>query len=443
MGGGEKTVQTTTQDLSPEQRQLLEGVIPIATDILKPGAVTQYPGSGIAPQNENELGAQAGALNAAGGMSEFTSQIPQMLQQIMGGQAGVINQTGAQAATGSNDMMSMIRDMLGQTTGQINSGNAATDPALATLMNPDILDASSNPHLQSYMDAAIRPLQTQYSNVIMPGIAGDAITAGGYGGSRQGIAEGLASSGLSTATGDTTAKIASEGYGQGLTALLGGVNAHNAQQATTLDAMNRMFGTGVAGVGQNTQNNIAASGQQSQTLAQMMQTLAGSPDVLSSMTRPAEVQSAVGEAQRADEQARLSEQVQRFTTGQMLPFSLAQQVAQMAFGMPGGTTTSTGQTSGGSSGLSTILGGVSALPALLGLFGLSDRRLKENIKYVRTLADGLRVYTYNFIGQNLRYLGLMADEVQKVYPQAVIRDTEGWLRLNYHAVPTWTEMELL
>jgi len=439
MGGGGTTTQTTTQELSPEQRKLLEPVIPIATDILKPGAVQLYPGSTIANQTPAEQQAQQMALQAAGGMQSVTSQLPGQISNIQNGQAGNVNQVGQQAQAGQSQLMQMIAAMMGGTTGQIQQGNAATQPALSTLMDPNILNADSNPYLQSYMSAALHPLQDQYNTQIMPGIAGDAITAGGFGGSRQGIAEGLASKGLSQASGDVVSKMASEGYGQGLTAMLGGVNAANTQQGNTLNALGTMFGQGISGVNANTANNLTASGQQASTLAQMMQGLSATPDILASMTKPAEVVSAVGSQQRAEEQAKLTEAVQKFSSQQMLPFTLAQQVAQMAFGMPGGTTTSTGTTTGGNQTLGQIMGGVSALPALLGLFGLSDRRLKENLEFVTALPDGLRVYKYNFIGSKIPRVGLMADEVLEHYPDAVMRGDDGYLRVNYLAVPSWVE----
>lgn len=438
MGGGGTTTQTTTQELSPEQRKLLEPVIPIATDILKPGAVQLYPGSTIANQTPAEKQAQQMALNAAGGMQSITGQLPGQIANIQSGQAGNVNQVGQQAQQGQQTLMQMIAAMMGGTTGQINAGNAATQPALSTLMDPNILKAESNPYLQTYMSAALHPLQQQYNTQIMPGIAGDAITAGGFGGSRQGIAEGLAAQGLQQSSGDVVARMASEGYGQGLTAMLGGVNAANTQQGNTLNALGTMFGQGIQGVNANTANNLTASGQQASTLAQMMQGLSATPDILASMTKPAEVVSAVGSQQRAEEQAKLTEAVQKFSSQQMLPFTLAQQVAQMAFGMPGGTTTSTGTTSGGSSQtLGQIMGGVSALPALLGLFGLSDRRLKSDIEYLTTLLDGVNVYSY--IIKGLRCVGVMADEVAKIYPAAVWSDPEGWSRVNYEMLPYWSD----
>lgn len=364
-GGGEKTVQTTTQEMSPEQRQLLEGVIPIAQGVLT-NPPKQYPGSGIAPQTPAELQAQQMALQAAQQMQGVTSQIPQQLANISQGQAGNINQVGGQVNAGQDQLNAIMSAMFGATGQQIGQGQAASAPALGTLMDPNILNADSNPALQSYIQAAVRPLSQQFSEVTMPGISQDAITAGGFGGSRQGIAEGLAAGRLAQATGDTTAKIASEGYGQGLQAMLGGVNANTAQQSSILDAMSKMFNTGVTGSIGGTQNALAGSQQQSNTLMQMMQGLSLTPDILASMTKPAEVTGAVGAQQRADQQARLSEAVQKFATEQMLPFTLAQQVAGMAFGMPGGTTTSTGQTVGGNSGMQAL----GALPMLMSLFGL-------------------------------------------------------------------------
>lgn len=439
-GGGGTTSQVTTQELSPEQRALIKPVIPIAEDILKPGAVQPYPGSGISPQTEAEAAAQRMMLGSAGQMQDFTSKIPALLQGIMSKQAGTIDKTGQLAQQGGDDLMSMLNTMMGVTGGQIGAGQAQNQGALNTLLNPDILSATTNPHLQSYMDAAVRPLNQQFSNVIMPGIAGEAITAGGYGGSRQGISEGLASQGLQQQTGDVTARMASEGYGQGLNAMLGGLGQSNAQQGNILSSLGQMFGTGVTGINANTQNQIGAGQLQGQTLAQMMQGLSASPDILSSMGKPAEMVSAVGAQQRAEEQAMLSEQVQKFINSQMLPFTLAQDVAAMAFGMPGGTTRST--TTGGQGGpgaLQMVSGVASALPALLGLFGLSDRRLKENITPKSVLSDGLIVYHFNFKDDPDKYevIGLMADEVQELYPEAVRSREDGFFEVNYSLVPTW------
>lgn len=73
------------------------------------------------------------------------------------------------------------------------------------------------------------------------------------------------------------------------------------------------------------------------------------------------------------------------------------------------------------------------ISAGLALFGLSDRRLKENIQLLRTRADGINVYTFNYVGTSEVWEGVLAQEVQAVYPKAV-SEVEGWLRVDYDAI---------
>lgn len=63
----------------------------------------------------------------------------------------------------------------------------------------------------------------------------------------------------------------------------------------------------------------------------------------------------------------------------------------------------------------------------------SDRRLKRSVKRVATWANGLGVYTYRYKWEpkGVRHLGFMADEVRKIAPFAVLRDTNGFDRVNY------------
>lgn len=62
---------------------------------------------------------------------------------------------------------------------------------------------------------------------------------------------------------------------------------------------------------------------------------------------------------------------------------------------------------------------------------LSDRRLKSNIKQVGTLTNGLKVYSYRLLGEVNDQIGLMADEVEAVHPEAVSIGTDGFKRVNY------------
>ena len=63
----------------------------------------------------------------------------------------------------------------------------------------------------------------------------------------------------------------------------------------------------------------------------------------------------------------------------------------------------------------------------------SDIRLKKNIKKISTRSDGLNVYEFEYIWGGGRQVGLMAQEVQGVYPDAV-SESGGYLMVNYSKV---------
>jgi hypothetical protein len=70
----------------------------------------------------------------------------------------------------------------------------------------------------------------------------------------------------------------------------------------------------------------------------------------------------------------------------------------------------------------------------------SDIRLKENIKAIGYLPNGLPVYEYEFkpefkhIGGEGKHIGVMAQEVEKVMPEAVIEHPDGYKMVNYGAL---------
>ena len=63
----------------------------------------------------------------------------------------------------------------------------------------------------------------------------------------------------------------------------------------------------------------------------------------------------------------------------------------------------------------------------------SDIRLKKNIKKISTRPDGLNVYEFDYIWGGGRQVGLMAQEVQGMYPDAV-SESGGYLMVNYSKV---------
>jgi len=76
---------------------------------------------------------------------------------------------------------------------------------------------------------------------------------------------------------------------------------------------------------------------------------------------------------------------------------------------------------------------------LSGLFGLgsagimafSDERLKRDVKKVGARPDGLGVYLFRYLWDQAVHLGVMAQEVLWVKPEAVVRDASGFLAVDY------------
>ena len=61
----------------------------------------------------------------------------------------------------------------------------------------------------------------------------------------------------------------------------------------------------------------------------------------------------------------------------------------------------------------------------------SDIRLKHDIVLLGHLDNGLGFYRFSYNGSNKAYVGVMAQEVQQVMPQAVTRGRDGYLSVYY------------
>ncbi|OWV72990.1 hypothetical protein ATY75_30915 [Rhizobium sp. N122] len=68
---------------------------------------------------------------------------------------------------------------------------------------------------------------------------------------------------------------------------------------------------------------------------------------------------------------------------------------------------------------------------LLGGWAKSDRRLKEDIKRVGTLDNGLPVYAFRYKDGGPTQIGLMSDDVRKTHPDAVFEHADGFDRVFY------------
>lgn len=63
----------------------------------------------------------------------------------------------------------------------------------------------------------------------------------------------------------------------------------------------------------------------------------------------------------------------------------------------------------------------------------SDGRLKEDLKFVKTLDTGVNIYSYHYLGDDRVFLGVIAQEVLEI-PQladAVVTGADGYYRVDY------------
>jgi hypothetical protein len=119
-------------------------------------------------------------------------------------------------------------------------------------------------------------------------------------------------------------------------------------------------------------------------------------------------------------------------------------------------SSSYGRSVGGGQSGATARSASSIRPAQSGAFGAhgggfggggwhrSDIRLKEDIVPIGWLGNGIGLYRFRYKGDDhTPYVGVMAQELQNVVPQAVSRDRDGFLRVDYDRLGirfmTWDE----
>lgn len=206
-----------------------------------------------------------------------------------------------------------------QQQGQEMALGAAAPQASLAQSGTDITNARLGQDPQAMRDeainAAVRPIYQNLTEKVNPAIRQEAITQGGFGGSRQGIAEAQAARDTATAAGDTAAKVSSNIYDTDVKAQL---------QALGL-------------LPQTQQANLA----------------------------PATTTSGVGDIRQQMQQQLTNQDVSNFNFDQYAPFMQSQEILSLLSGLPNtGTTTTTGSTPTQNPGMQAL--GGAATGATLG-----------------------------------------------------------------------------
>lgn len=122
-----------------------------------------------------------------------------------------------------------------------------------------------------------------------------------------------------------------------------------------------------------------------------------------------------GQAQQAQDQNALTNNVNMFNYQQQLPYNQINQLANLINGQYGMTSTT-------NSPQQTLFGSL-----------FSDARMKENIKRIGVADNGLSIYSYTYKGDTFSttHIGFLAQEVEKIHPEAVRKNGDGLLMVNY------------
>ncbi len=72
--------------------------------------------------------------------------------------------------------------------------------------------------------------------------------------------------------------------------------------------------------------------------------------------------------------------------------------------------------------------------AVSGFFPNSDSRLKKNIKRIGRSIDGYNIYKFEYLDDDKEWIGVLAEEVFKKKPSAVVRHENGFLAVDYSQI---------
>ena len=153
----------------------------------------------------------------------------------------------------------------------------------------------------------------------------------------------------------------------------------------------------------------------------------------------------VGEAQRSMDQAQLSASQQAIAeqnAANQARLNAMLSAAGVGQGTYGQTSNTTAPRQGG---IGSSLGGIGSLLSggaqVAGLFGVSDMRVKKNIKLVGQTDGGHNLYEWEWTDKAREIgiplgpeFGVMAQEVMSKKPEAVVEHESGYLMVDYGAI---------
>lgn len=302
-------------------------------------------------------------------------------------------------------------DILGRAPGLVDLAGRTIERGISPITGEEIETGISqflNPFTQEVVGGATRDIR-EAGAALRPGIGSAATGAGAFGGSRQALVERGLNEDILRRSGDVAGQLRTQGF-----------------ESAAGRALNKL--TGERG------RFLQGAGQQlsgAQTLGDIGSRLGGLGSQLFRARQGAR-DLRLGKAQAALQAGALQrglpqqQALQALQLGEIpRDFALQQQQAPLqqlqflqsilsSFGGGGGGTSFLQQPGL----LERIGGGAEGLSSLGALFGLSDEILKENIKFIRKQNE-FNIYEFNFKGESKKYEGVIAQEIEKIRPDAV------------------------
>lgn len=306
--------------------------------------------------------------------------------------------------------------------------------------NNSFQQIGNTPGLDAVIQAALRPLNQQFTQTVLPGITDQSIAQGAYGGSRQDVSQERAAQNLATASGDVSAGLAYKDYSDQLTRALQAWTTSQTLGANVAQGdANRAAGLATGQLSADTSSWNAERERQGQAggILQLANTLGLAPGTL---------MLGLGQQEEAFAQNPINNALAKFQGNQAGQWyglgDMANILASGNFGTTNATSTgpnpnyetSGAQTlkmlSGGAGMLGSLFsspaGGTSAAGGLMSMLGLlSDRTEKTDIKKLgKDEESGLDIYAYRYKGDaknTPKVVGPMAQDVEKKYPGSTVR----------------------
>jgi hypothetical protein len=262
---------------------------------------------------------------------------------------------------------------------------------------------AGNAPISAMTQAAMQPAYDAANYNINPGIDRAAGESGNINSSRDAIQHGIVTKGLQQDATNTAANLTGQAYNTGLNLAQTNSQANNTNSLTALMAQ---LSGGTSATNAGTAANTGAVNNASGLFG---------------------IANAGSQGAQTAAQAPLTNAQQAFTANTNDPFAAYNNFMSLIGGNYGSQTT--GTSNGTQTTTPSLLSDISSGVGIAGSL-LSDARSKTDIQNVGTLHDGQNVYRYRYVGQPTWHIGLLAQEVEKLFPEAVT-EIFGVKHVNY------------